>query len=331
RSGAPVTTASPAYAAATILLHLATAVAVADGTIDENEQQHLITHLETSLELTLQERARLHAHLRWLGKAGAKLTGLRARIDTLTMAQREVIARFVVRIAAADGIIAPTEVTTVTKIYKLLGMDPATVPAALHGAAAPVRPRPAVEPVVVRPGTTSGSYIVPARPRGRHSCPTSNAPGTTLELDPALIEAKLAETSAVAELLTAIFTDDEPPTPFAGPPPAGPAEQARGGPTYPASGDRRADTAPAAPEPGASAGDDVVGLDTAHTRLLRALTQRPTWSRADYEDLAERSGLLPEGALDRLNEAAYELLGEPLLEGDDPLSINDDAAQEMLA
>ena len=47
------------------------------------------------------------------------------------------------------------------------------------------------------------------------------------------------------------------------------------------------------------------------------------WSRADFEAACDALGLLPDGAAEMLNEAAFSLAGEPLLEGDDPLYMND--------
>jgi hypothetical protein len=41
-------------------------------------------------------------------------------------------------------------------------------------------------------------------------------------------------------------------------------------------------------------------------------------------------GLLPDGALETLNEAAFEAVGEPVCEGSDPIEINRDAIEEML-
>ena len=41
--------------------------------------------------------------------------------------------------------------------------------------------------------------------------------------------------------------------------------------------------------------------------------------------------LMLDGALDTLNEAAYEVAGDPLTDGDDPIYIDLDVAQEMLA
>lgn len=81
-------------------------------------------------------------------------------------------------------------------------------------------------------------------------------------------------------------------------------------------------TAEAAPET-----DLVDGLDAAHTALARRLGSQESWTRADAEDVAAGVGLpLLDGALDRINEAALDVCGEPLVEGDDPLETNDYAA-----
>ena len=47
---------------------------------------------------------------------------------TLDGPQRAAIAEPLVAVASADGVIAPGEVTTLTKIFTLLGLDPATDP-----------------------------------------------------------------------------------------------------------------------------------------------------------------------------------------------------------
>ncbi len=74
----------------------------------------------------------------------------------------------------------------------------------------------------------------------------------------------------------------------------------------------------------------MAGLDGPHSRLIRALPERPLMARAVWEDLAAAHRVMPDGAIDRLNEAAYEATGEPVLEGEDPLEINRDALEAML-
>jgi tellurite resistance protein len=312
--------ATPAYTAAAILLHLAVAVSASDGTISDHEQSHLTGHLQDALHLTPPERTRLQAHLRWLAVTGVKLTGLKRRLDLLRTDQRETVGDFLITVAAADGMISPEEVTSLAKIYKLLGLAPELIYGRLHQqvagpAASAVTPPPGAGPVVVRPaGPAPAGYALPPAPPAAHGAPTTDGqrvapPAFGVVLDDEVIAAKLAETAAVSALLTTIFTDEESPAPQ---PAALPA--ARHG------------------EPAAQPTTQAVipGLDAVHSDLLRSLAAQPTWTRAAYEDLADRHGVMPAGALDLLNEVAVDATGEPVAEGDDDIVINDYALQELL-
>jgi len=107
------------------------------------------------------------------------------------------------------------------------------------------------------------------------------------------ISSKITETNAVGTLLAAIFVDDEPVAAAAGP-------------------------------------DGAPGLDPAHRDLLRELGTRASWARTDFAALAARYGVLPNGAVDLLNEVAMETAGEPVCEGDGDLVINSEVLQELL-
>ena len=139
------------------------------------------------------------------------------------------------------------------------------------------------------------------RPAGQAATIIATAP---LRLDEAAIAAKLAETAAVSALLGSIFAGETP----------------RADPAVPAT--RIGFDAPEPP---------VAGLDAPHSALLRALAGRGSWSRADLESQCAAVALLPDGALDTLNEAAFEAAGDPLAEGEDPMEINLEVAREMLA
>ncbi|MDQ3854811.1 MAG: TerB N-terminal domain-containing protein [Chloroflexota bacterium] len=123
--------------------------------------------------------------------------------------------------------------------------------------------------------------------------------GDQVVLDRARVSAGLAEAEEVGALLGAIFSDEDGPV----------AGQVAG--TLPPS-------------------EGVAGLDAAHTSLLRALAAKPEWSRDEVEALARERGLLPQGALDTINEAALEATGEPACEGDDPIEMNGPVMEELL-
>ncbi|OOG45328.1 hypothetical protein B0E52_05570 [Rhodanobacter sp. C06] len=82
---------------------------------------------------------------------------------------------------------------------------------------------------------------------------------------------------------------------------------------------------PAAPAPEPELEDEAnapLGLDEDHSALLRLLLSRPEWMRAELEDAAADLDLMLDGALEQINEAAFDAFDEPLFEGEDPISVN---------
>src|SRR3712207_7803096 len=59
------------------------------------------------------------------------------------------------------------------------------------------------------------------------------------------------------------------------------------------------------------------GLDPAHSAFLAVLSGRERWTREEIEAEAARISLMPDGALELLNEAAWDACGEPVWEGED--------------
>lgn len=125
--------------------------------------------------------------------------------------------------------------------------------------------------------------------------PTTRSTDTQgFRLDADRIAALQEDTERVSALLSKIFTEEVPsPEP---PPPPEPeaAEQA----------------------------DSPLRLDEPHAALLRLLLSRPQWSRAELEDAAADLELMLDGALEQINEAAFDAYDAPLCEGEDPLEIN---------
>jgi tellurite resistance protein len=312
--------ASSTYAAATVACHLGMAVAAADSHIADSELQQLATYLSAAFDLTDGERRRLEAHVDWLTSVSLNMAGLKARLVHLPEAQRQPVGEFLVAVAAADGVITPQEVKTLTKIFTVLGLDPVSVPGRIHRQMAArtgtVRPAPATEPVTVQAATEPDrGYAITPPPaaaadqtayRGPHGAsePTVSAP--SLFLREKVIAAKLADSEKVSALLADIFAEDDVP---AEPPPA-----------------PEPDTS-AVPEHAATVG----GLDPAHSTLVRTLADSPTWTRAEFEAVTARLDLLPDGALDVVNEAALDLADELLLDGEDIMMVNPDVLKELLA
>jgi uncharacterized tellurite resistance protein B-like protein len=186
---------SAEYSVATLVLHLAAAVASADGFVDASEERHLAEYLEGCLHLSTDEKVRLGAHIKWLLSSFPGMNSIKKRTELLRLDQRESLGRLLVGIGQADGNIVPAELKVLTNIYKMLGLDMQNLYSHAHAAA--------IEPVTVQPANflKSSQYVIPTAP---------SKPAEGISLDMNSVKAKLAETIAVSAMLNNIFTEDEP-------------------------------------------------------------------------------------------------------------------------
>ena len=146
-------------------------------------------------------------------------------------------------------------------------------------------------------GAPATGYAIPQPP------PDEQGNAAAVVLDPELIRARLAESARAASYLAQIFTDDDTTSHVA---------------------------VSAGPDTLEDKSGSLAGLDVPHRTFLSRLADRPSWTRRDLDDVAVQLGLLPDGALEILNEVAFEAAGEPVCEGTDPVEINSYALKEML-
>lgn len=126
------------------------------------------------------------------------------------------------------------------------------------------------------------------------------------KLDPARIAALQKDTERVSALLANIFTEGEEPAP---PPVAEPEAETETG----------------------EAPKGLLGMDEAHTALARMLLSRPEWSRDELQDVAADLDLMLDGALEHINEAAFDTHDVTFLEGEDPVTVNPEILEKLEA
>ena len=213
------------------------------------------------------------------------------RIEGLGEVERVGLACVLVRLSTADGHVEPAYLPQLTKIYGLLGLPAKQVYSDIHAA---LSGGPvADQPVtVIGAGGPASGYALPA--------PTHRSGGPVLDADK--IRAKMAETEQLMSLLAPIF--DEPQDPV------------------------EAVAVPILPT-----GEDpylLPGLDAPHSALLRFLSARASWDRQQVERLTRALGLLPQGALEVINEASFAACGEAVLEGDEVIEVRVDILEDWL-
>jgi tellurite resistance protein len=303
--------ASPRYLAASLTLHLAAAVAGADGETSEAEKTLLMQQMEEWLSLTESERRRLHAHLRLLLVEPPKLTGLKKRIEGLDTAAREAVADFLSVVAQADDRVTPEEIRQLQKIFRLLGLNPEAVYSKVHAAA--------TEPVSVVEGDedspeTRPRFAIPPAPVAAPSSSGTAKNGTRgVVLDAAKVAALQRDSERVASILAAVFE--------------APAEENA---LRTELADARSAASTQDEKEESSSANLLLGLDGVHSGLLETLLTRTQWARGELEELAEDRELMLDGALERLNEACFERFDMALFEDGDPMVLSAEAVREVL-
>jgi uncharacterized tellurite resistance protein B-like protein len=76
---------------------------------------------------------------------------------------------------------------------------------------------------------------------------------------------------------------------------------------------------------------NILGLDDANATFLRMLMGKPTWSRQELVNIAKDLDIMIDGAIETINEASFAKYDQPAIEGDDPVEINMDIREEVLA
>ncbi len=277
---------SAAYHTASVGAEIISILGRLDPAVSGRVEEAWIASIAQSLLLKSVEHTRLAARLRWLSGTKPSLSRIKARLADAPSADKAAIAWSAATAAASVGLAAPAQVAVLEKVYDQLGLERRELYSTLHSASA----RSAVaadEPVTVATGTGEVLHAIPAAPAGMTN-KTSTEP-----LDEGRIRRIRAETERVDAVLAEVFAEDE-----------------------------NEGAAIAVTQPDAQDGNTLAGLDAAHAKLARLLSQSPSWSRIDLEAIAKSCGLFADGALEIINEWAFDHFDVPLVEDGDPATVD---------
>jgi uncharacterized tellurite resistance protein B-like protein len=285
-----ISTPSDEYTAAVTLIQLSASVASTDGRLAPAEQDVLERRVILAPGLTDGERQRLRAHLMWVLAEPPAFEALRKHVNQLPQAQRRDLRDLLWALAASDRDVGQAKTDRLTRWSDALGLSRSAVNGQ-HETDDEDLAR------LRTAGAPSRPYAIPrAQPEEHHNV-------ATVVLDPQLIEARMAESARASSYLAQIFADDD----------------TSGQPVVSSTPDVREDQ-----------NEGAGGLDAPLRAFVVKLADKPSWSRGDVEAIAMQFGLLPDGALEIINEVAFETVGEPVWEGTNPIEINPYALKEIL-
>jgi tellurite resistance protein len=273
------------YAVTSLLVRLAAMVAVASEGFSDAEASVVLNYLSSEMELPTAEQARLAARLSLYRVAPPNSAGLKKHIEPLNRSARETIGNFLIYVVLAGGNADPSEIRVLESLYKMLGLEQASLYSRIHKVAA--------QQHLPKPTPFTNDTVRPVEPKKG-----------VLEFDTQKIAALRSESAKVSEILGKVFDDsaeEEEYTPASEKEQIEPAEQA------------------------------LLGLDAEHASLLQVILQRTQWSRAEMEELCADHGLMTDGAMERINEAAFDRLECAILEGEDPIDVNSDLVSKEIA
>jgi hypothetical protein len=239
------------------------------------------------------ERRRLHAHFTRVITTPPTPASLRKHVSLLPADLRQDAGDLLLAVARADGSVDRAEATRVNRYFDALGLERPELRS---------QPKPpATESLTPMrtAGTPQPDYVIP------RASPAENPGGVRIVLDPELIRSRMAETERASSLLAEIFTGEDTSS-------------------FTALDDPMATQTP----PGESQGAPV--LDELHRSFLMRLAERESWPRSEVDGLAAELGLMPDGALEIVNEAAFDAVHEAACEVGDPVEVNIEVVREML-
>jgi len=302
--GAPVigaATVPDAYKSMHLELTLGVLVALADGALTEAEAAFLGETVDARSGLTSGHRARLKAIVQHFSREAPTMSGVKRKLEAYSPEQREALGSWLVCLAQIDAAVGPLEMRVLEKLFQALGIEAQTLYSLAHSILTS-RLDPQLYPM-----SRAKAGQPPANPEGGSASTSTEAGGFSLDMS--RVAQLRAETAQISSVLGAIFED----------------ELSTAGASIPAEPAQNPGLSPA--ENSGKAG--VWGLDERHSSLLVQLSEKSEWSRAEVSAICTQLSLMVDGALEKINEAAFERFDEPIVEGDDPLEINQSLILEI--
>ncbi len=261
---------------------------------DVRPQEESLLHsvIQDDRELTGIEKDSLSALLHWMLHTPQSTTGIKQKFAALSQDERQTISHILIAVAHADGYIDPNEIKQLEKLYTTLGLDREQVTSDLHTYTAHYSTSGENGPVTVATRTPEPTHTIPQPPPKREG----------FQINEELLKLREQETHQVKGVLAEIFAEAEEDEPV----------------TETVSGVETTENTA------------LSQLDDAHRSLFEKLITQETWTREALHNLCEPLKLFVNGAMETINEWAYEQANAPLIEDGEPIFVDIELAKEIV-
>ena len=293
---------SASFYQVSLAMRLGAMVATINGYVDKSEVDTLLTLLNQDSQLTTVEKDSLTAYLLWQLNTPANMAGLKVTLATLDEQYIGFISRFIITVALANGNIEPSQIKQIEKLYQALGLDKTLVTSDIHQLTTNKKSNSSINN---EPQITANSS-------------KGNSP---FSFDIELLALHERETAVAKAMLSSIFAVEN--------------EAEENEPKENENLDISDKIATDAQNNMTIENSDnkatVDGLDSSHSQLYKQLISAEVWQREAVDDLCKSLNLMINGAIETINDWAYENVDAPVLEDDDEVIVDFEIVEELKA
>ena len=285
---------SSSFYQVSLAMRLGAMVATINGYVDKREVDTLLTLLDQDNQLTAVEKDSLTAYLLWQLNTPANMAGLKTTLATLDEQYIGFISRFIITVALANDNIEPSQIKKIEKLYQALGLDKTLVTSDIH------------QLMTNKEVNTSISNAAQAKDNSSSS----------FSFDTELLALHERETAVAKAMLSSIFAvEDE-------------IEENEPLDTIgEVTTDHRSKTSVEDSDNEAI----IDGLDSSHSQLYQKLISAEVWQRETVNEFCETLNLMINGAIETINNWAYDNVDAPVLEDDDEVIVDFEIVEELKA
>jgi tellurite resistance protein len=306
--GGPINPAKPAYKNMKIRVEVAALAAAADGAGTAEDMRAIMNTIRSDADLTPVERLRLIGYAVTIFKSPPKKERIMRRLAQTSEVERKAIAAVAAAIAGQSDQADPGNAKLLQKIHKTLKLPVALAHSDTDGVTARRD-----EPIAVSAESRAPGIRIPKEPAakalasperpplnkpnvGPFPAPLAKVPAPAPRPAGIIIDRRrLAEvredTEKVSLILAHIFVDEPDPPKI-----------------IPPSAQHRTSS-------------KIDGLDSGHAELVLYLQTKGEIARTEFEARAKALHLLPDGAIDRINDWSLDRFDEELLEDGDHIVV----------